>query len=467
MSPKGGQSVQEGPITFIWKPECLRDASKIDIYLYSQQQQSAIIPIHAWTGIKAASNHVNVSLDSRWWNSTKEAKMNIQIVDSGHQPWDTNHPISHTWTVTDPGGNSNGNGKSFDIVGMGLITDFGGSTGLSKGALAAAVICPIIATLIILVGTFIFVHRWRRDKRIKEREEMRARSVYSSSMTPQSTPHMASSFYADPTYAYDHSSSIDPGYATPQFATHDVEAVAVPEHKESEHESLKSLSENASSSGTDTGASNLRHKPPSDRSRSNPSRLDKWDSDFWYMQGSEDTALSEGRRSRGTRDSSKKSGDRRRERRRVKRKDSGPVDQEAVEQAARPRSSRKQQRPTPAAPAVTQDAVQSEIAPEYGPSYEELSRVQAPKTITSNVPASLLGPRVIPEPDWAPEPTGKAERDAKIAAFLEKLPGPGESYDGDTVSRYGGTTHTSMHSAVSDAASISEFADAATHAHEE
>ena len=467
VSPKGGQTVKEGPLTLQWNPECVRNASNIDIYLYSHQQQSANIPIHAWTRIEAESNHVNVSLDSRWWNATDEAKMNIQIVDSGHLPWDTNHPISHTWTVTNPGGGSEG--SSFNIVKMGLITDFGSSTGLSKGALAAAVICPIVGTLIFLIAAFIFVHRRNRNKHIKEREEMRERSMYSYSMTHHSTPYAGSTVNAgDPAYTYYYSTQPYNDTAA-QFPAPDVEAGAATEalpEKSSEHESLKSISENASASGAEIGATSLRHKPPSDRSRSNPSRLDKWDSDFWYVTGPQETEQRERKHAKGARATSKGSRGKKREHARVKRKVHASVDAPTVEESGMRHASSNKRR-TGSIKQHDSDGMRSDVVPEYGPTFGEMARAQAPATITSNVPASLLGPRVIPEPDWAPEPTGKAERDAKIASFLQTLPAPGESYDGDNMSRVGGSGYASRHSAMSDTASIQEYTDAATHAHED
>lgn len=452
VSPEGGSTINEGSVTFSWKPECLGGATKIDIYLYSQLQQSASIPIHAWTGIDPNARSIDVSLDSRWWNGTKEARMNHQIVRSGHQPWDTRNPISQTWKATSLDG---GDSQEFNIVKMGLITDMSGSSGLlSHGALAAAVVCPIIGSLIIIIALFIFIHRRRRDQRIKERKEMSERSAYVPSVAPQSPPQMEYQYSPEQMYHYQY-----PTDQHPYPEQHLEQSQEQAENKSSEHQSLASMSDPAITTAFSTGADTLQPRGKSPRkgasrsieSRKAESRLDKWDSDFWYVKPEQPEDRNKSRR--------RKRGDGRpRGGNRPKRKGSGDIS------ATIERHVHGTQEQGGSLSHGDYGAEAADIVPEYGPAYGE-GRSKALLPITSSIPPSLLGPRCVPEPDWAPEPTGQSERDAKIAAYLAQLPRPGESYDYDNVSQSGYGTRTSMHSATSDVFSNSEFADAATHAH--
>lgn len=452
-------------MTFSWKPECLGGASKIDIYLYSQLQQSASIPIHAWTGIDPNARSIEVSLDSRWWNGTKETRMNHQIVRSGHQPWDTRNPISQTWKATSPDG---GDSHEFNIVKMGLITDMSGSSGhLSHGALAAAVVCPIIGSLIIIIALFIFIHRRRRDQRIKERKEMSERSTYMPSVAPQSPPQMDYQYNPEQMYHYPYPTDQQPyseQYSEQYPEQYQEQAQEQTESKGSEHQSLASMSNPAMSTAFNTGTDTLQPRRTSPRkagtrssesrqtSRQAESRLDKWDSDFWFVKPEQPEDRNKSRR--------RKRGDGRRRRDgRPKRK--GSDDIAATLDAPVPGT----QEQGGYLSHGDNGAEAAEVVPEYGPAYGEQVRSKALPPITNSIPPSLLGPRCVPEPEWAPEPTGQSERDAKIAAYLAQLPRPGESYDGDDVSQSGYGTRTSMHSATSDVFSSSEFADAATHAH--
>ncbi|WFD34610.1 hypothetical protein MCUN1_001451 [Malassezia cuniculi] len=507
VSPGGGTSVQAGSVMLAWKPECLKDTSKIDLYLYSQQQ-SAAIPVHAWTGIRVADSRLNVTLDARWWNSTKDAKMNLQIVNHGRQPWDTSHPISHSWTVKNPGGSSGGE----DATSSNLITPVTqDDSTLSSGSLAAAVICSVIGALILVIGGGIYFHRRQREKRIKEVEEMRARSMYSTSVNARSPPtNGAAAFNSEQPYTQDFANQadmaqmaqVDPmGQYDMQYPEYNYEEVTA-DQKEGEHQSMRSISDGASgndgvvaaATGTETASATVsRRKTATERLHTN-GRLDRWDSDFWFVQDEEpevapqeeqpeepkeevaEVAADTDSKRRNKR--SREKGERRKKTDRVppvKRKVSDPVDTVAVEEAnarvAAREASKQRKKGSKRSPVVEQKPADDDamlyaaIEPVYAPAYGELARAQAPSQLPSSIPASLLGPRVIPEPDWAPEPTGAAERDAKIASFLANLPRPGESYDGDSVvDRSATDARTEAHST---ATHMDDFADAISHAHQD
>ncbi|PKI84733.1 hypothetical protein MVES1_000896 [Malassezia vespertilionis] len=214
--PQSGDNVNQPNVTLRWNPKCFSDKT-LNLYLYAPDQPQAVLPIHGWLGISSSEGAANVNLNPQWWNKTANAKMNLQFVPSGSQPWETKYPVSRSWTASVPEQAPNG----FGSVGSSqYITNFGHTSGnLGSGELAAAIVVPVVVVLALVAAAFVW-HKQRADKRAVAHAESVRKSLYAGASTPSMQQSMtqpasvidtANSYYANP-YAY---STNAPIYASP------------------------------------------------------------------------------------------------------------------------------------------------------------------------------------------------------------------------------------------------------------
>lgn len=177
------------PVTFTWDTTCLTTDS-VDIYLYSYQTSSSGTSgqqtgmIQAWKGTPWDKGSLDVGkLNPGWWNNTQDASLQLAIVEAGNPRFfATPGPV---FEVTVPEGQLS---SASSVAGTETKTAADGSqttttdssgifqsvslghSGLSKGALAAAVVVPILVVAV-LVGIYIKFARTREMEKRKRWSE--------------------------------------------------------------------------------------------------------------------------------------------------------------------------------------------------------------------------------------------------------------------------------------------------------
>ncbi|WFD44568.1 hypothetical protein MPSI1_003236 [Malassezia psittaci] len=293
IAPKGGSTISVGDVQLQWNSKCF-SGENLDIYLYAQQQQTAVRPIHAWLNLPSSQGQANVQFLAKWWNGTDQIPMNLQMVPSGGQAWATSYPMSNTFQVSNPSGQPTGT----ESASSEHVTQYGTSSGqMSAGPLAAAIVVPIIAVLALIAGAFFWLFR-RKQKQSRQRAQ--ASSMYSN-YACSSTQDMSQapsirpvSLYESFPYHPDTSQDID--QYDNQLQTQSMEPEKslpmVPVDKESNN-SLTDLTNshgNASSSTLTVSDPDQTYLEPESRSTTRrhhprytrPRRMSSTDADSWY-----------------------------------------------------------------------------------------------------------------------------------------------------------------------------------------
>lgn len=153
-----------------WDAACATTKpSAIDIYL-SAPNTTATSAIHVWQNVNFAAGTYTDVLKPKWWNSTASASLQLSFVATGTPLFLSDLPAGPTWTATynatAAGGSAAAtNISSPDPVYQTVNNNFNGG-GLNKGALAAAVIFPLLAVGVALI---IYV-KFSRAKEAKKRQ---------------------------------------------------------------------------------------------------------------------------------------------------------------------------------------------------------------------------------------------------------------------------------------------------------
>ncbi|KAL1748228.1 hypothetical protein HDZ31DRAFT_79780 [Schizophyllum fasciatum] len=158
-------------LSISWDTSCL-SSQQADIYLYAPGTQSS--RIHIWEGVTFSDGHYDAELKPRWWNSTSSQKLQLSIVEAGTAPFLSPFPAGPVFTAKyeapDSGTpESADTSKTSDDVGITQVNSAESeesSPGLSKGAVAAAVIVPILFVAM-LVAVYIRMSRRRREDKHK------------------------------------------------------------------------------------------------------------------------------------------------------------------------------------------------------------------------------------------------------------------------------------------------------------
>ncbi|KAI0031301.1 hypothetical protein K488DRAFT_79136 [Vararia minispora EC-137] len=173
-SPTAGQTIDyQQAFNISWDTSCM-SASEVDIYLYSPSSSQSII--HLWENVYFKSGSYQTNLQPKWWNSTSSVSLYLTIVASGTQPFMATIPAGPVFTATYTAPSSGGTPASADTsTSSNIITTVNNAPstkhGPSKGAIAAAVLVPLIVIGLLILGCYI------RIKRGIEKEKRRRFSV--------------------------------------------------------------------------------------------------------------------------------------------------------------------------------------------------------------------------------------------------------------------------------------------------
>ncbi|KAK8845295.1 hypothetical protein IAR55_006008 [Kwoniella newhampshirensis] len=177
------------PLTFKWDTTCAVSTPTVDLYLY---ESSGLIK--AWTNIPFTDGRYQVNLRPKWWNDTTTAQLQMSIIDSGAYSWDTSSPAGPVFTVNYAASAMysttvvNGQAKtstaaaaatqSKDAVFENVSsTNSGDKSGISKGAIAAAVVVPLVVLGILIAVAIRF---WRARENEKRKRWSQALSTHSN-----------------------------------------------------------------------------------------------------------------------------------------------------------------------------------------------------------------------------------------------------------------------------------------------
>ncbi|KAG8708035.1 hypothetical protein FRC08_000144 [Ceratobasidium sp. 394] len=173
--PAAGASVDSlQAFTITWDTSCTTSKpSTIDIYL-SAPNSTATSAIHVWQKVNFAAGTYTDTLKPKWWNLTASISLQLSFVESGTPLFLSSLPVGPTWNAkydataaaTATGGAAAAIDTSTpDEVYQTVNNNFNGG-GLNKGALAAAVIFPILAVAVALA---VYV-KFSRKKEAKKRQ---------------------------------------------------------------------------------------------------------------------------------------------------------------------------------------------------------------------------------------------------------------------------------------------------------
>ncbi|KAL6306619.1 hypothetical protein BKA93DRAFT_149947 [Sparassis latifolia] len=190
-TPTAGQVIPyTTPLNISWDTSCMT-SNTVDIYLYAPG--SALPRIHEWANVDFAYGSYNVNLMPKWWNSTASANLQLAIVEAGTPPFLATMPAGpvFTATYTKPTSGSVPAAADTSTPGASIQNVNNGpskSHGLSKGAVAAAVLLPLLFVIGLAVGVYIKLSRAKgRDKRKRWNEAIDKRmSTISTSWRPVS-----------------------------------------------------------------------------------------------------------------------------------------------------------------------------------------------------------------------------------------------------------------------------------------
>ena len=173
------------PVTFKWNTDCPM-SPLIDLYLYEPSSKNGLIK--GWEKVDFSKGEYQVSLNPVWWNSTADVQLQLQIMDNGAQPWDTKSPVGPVFKVAyDASVTQTINGQVQTSARVPTVTNGGEAVmqtvasenehkGIAKGAIAAAVVVPIIV-LAVIAG--VAIRFWRAREAEKRRRWSAAVSTHS------------------------------------------------------------------------------------------------------------------------------------------------------------------------------------------------------------------------------------------------------------------------------------------------
>ena len=172
-------------VTIEWDSSCF-STDQVDIYLYSYASSSLDTTtgmIQGWKGVANSGGSYNAGgFSPAWWNNTADASLNILISEGNSSPFTagvpgpiftiqatseqlataTSQPAAVTQTKTAADGSIT---TTTDSDGLFQTAKLEKPPGLAKGAMAAAIVVPVVVVGI-LVGLYIKFARMReREKR--------------------------------------------------------------------------------------------------------------------------------------------------------------------------------------------------------------------------------------------------------------------------------------------------------------
>ncbi|KAF8674655.1 hypothetical protein RHS04_07076 [Rhizoctonia solani] len=171
-APAAGATINslEGSFTMTWNPSCATNApSAVDIYLTAANTNTKGA-IHVWQKVNFAAGTYTDVLKPKWWNATSDVSLQLSFVAASTPLFLSNFPVGPTWTAhydasSAAGAAAAADTSTPDAIYQTVNNNFNGG-GLSKGALASAVIFPILT---VAVALLVYV-KFSRKKEAKKRQ---------------------------------------------------------------------------------------------------------------------------------------------------------------------------------------------------------------------------------------------------------------------------------------------------------
>ncbi|KAI8977713.1 hypothetical protein BD414DRAFT_422393 [Trametes punicea] len=160
-TPARGQVVDASqPVTIGWDTTCL-NTTAIDIYLYAPSAAQPIL--HVWEKVNYKTGTYSATLKPGWWNSTSSISLEFTIVPSGEPLFAVTTPAGPLFTAT-YSGSSNSTAVAGAVEQVNNIPS--SKHGISKGAVAAAVLLPLLFLIGLVVAAYIKISRAKgKEKR--------------------------------------------------------------------------------------------------------------------------------------------------------------------------------------------------------------------------------------------------------------------------------------------------------------
>ncbi|KAI5116508.1 hypothetical protein M0805_004671 [Coniferiporia weirii] len=225
-SPTSGQQVDTSkPVTFAWDSSCL-NITAADIYLYAPYQESTLIQM--FQDVDFSLGSYNTTLKPKWWNSTSSVNLQFNIVETGTPAFLATLPAGPIWSANYNASDAG----SMDAGDIGTVSSSDsnvtqvnnlntkGSSGLSKGAVAAAVLVPLIVIGLALTAYIKYTRTREATKRKRWSEavdkRMSVMSVDWRSMSVKGAEAAIRASMADPNRNSVWSGSGTPGIGVPR-----------------------------------------------------------------------------------------------------------------------------------------------------------------------------------------------------------------------------------------------------------
>ncbi|KAL7419968.1 hypothetical protein Q5752_004931 [Cryptotrichosporon argae] len=178
-------------VTFTWDASCDVGASEIDLYIYEPSAATSLI--QAFTNLTFSEGSYAATLQPKWWNDTTSAELYVTIVASGGDYWassippgpqfEVTYPASKMYSTTTVDGVAQTStaaaaaSASGDSVFQSVSNTPNASHKVSKGAIAAAVVVP----LLVLAGVgAVVVYFYRLKEKEKRKRWSHALSSHSA-----------------------------------------------------------------------------------------------------------------------------------------------------------------------------------------------------------------------------------------------------------------------------------------------
>lgn len=179
--PLGSTTVTQTSLTVTWDASCYPSLTNANIMLYAQGASGAQA---IWPGIPFQNGQYTLTLKPEWWNATSTAELQLSIADPSQPAWLTQVPgpyfkvqlpasalsttiVQGTATiVTAASGVLATSARSTSTDSIYQTVSIPRAAGLSKGAMAAAILVPL---LVVGVAVAIYV-RFARQREAEKRK---------------------------------------------------------------------------------------------------------------------------------------------------------------------------------------------------------------------------------------------------------------------------------------------------------
>ncbi|KAM5545773.1 hypothetical protein V8D89_000811 [Ganoderma adspersum] len=169
-TPTKGQTVDASqPVAISWDTSCL-NTTAIDIYLYAPGAARPVI--HEWENVDYKTGNYSATLKPGWWNSTSSVNLEFTIVAAGQPVFASTIPAGPIFTATYSGTSTDGSAAAV----AGAVEQVNNTPtekhGLSKGAVAAAILIPLLFIIGIVSAAYIRITRQKGKEKRKQFSEM-------------------------------------------------------------------------------------------------------------------------------------------------------------------------------------------------------------------------------------------------------------------------------------------------------